>query len=235
MKHQPIKASPFEGGPATHAYMDASGLPVIEVTMRGLEPFGMKVGQVTGGLTFVASIAAAIAAGSQPGVDDPGVLGSAIFGGGAFMGGTIYALCAATKAEVRFTPTAFMLRRDGLLRGHWQTFNLAHPHHFTMLPHDKATQEQRALQSKKDAAARHGATANLEVIYGDSYHISFNYFGQRNDVITIYGRKEATAIHQRLNACLQIMKARAGNGQTATRPQDHWAPTPGDIPGGGRT
>ena len=41
--------------------------------------------------------------------------------------------------------------------------------------------------------------------YGNSFHVVLECFGERHDILTVYGLKKATAIHARLKACDAVM------------------------------
>ena len=67
--------------------------------------------------------------------------------------------------------------------------------------------------------------------YQDSYHLAFEYVGQRNDVATIYGRPEAQAVLARMKSVDEVMTAHANRGDgTPLRPQQEWVEQPGAIP-----
>lgn len=103
-------------------------------------------------------------------------------------------------------------------------------HKFALLPHDKA----RIEQIKHDLAVRREASRGRAIaklpIYGNSYHLSFDYLGQRNDLMTIYGQEEAMCILTRLIACDEVLNAQSGLGEGfSTGPEDDWKASPGDL------
>ena len=66
--------------------------------------------------------------------------------------------------------------------------------------------------------------------YGDSFHVVFEYLGQRNDIATVYGHKDASAIVNRLKACDKRLNQLAGMGdEAALDPDDQWNKGPGEI------
>ena len=66
--------------------------------------------------------------------------------------------------------------------------------------------------------------------FANSFHL-LDYLGQRNDVLTVFGPKEAMAIVTRLNACDNVLDALARRGQgTPLTPADEWGDQPGAIP-----
>ncbi|WP_339635769.1 hypothetical protein [uncultured Sneathiella sp.] len=97
--------------------------------------------------------------------------------------------------------------------------------------HDYAPEENRLHDFEVRRAAQKGKVVSKLPIYGESFHLSFEYMGQRNDVMTIYGQKVALAVLARLRACDQVLNNQASVGDGfATRPEDQWADQPGDIP-----
>jgi len=61
------------------------------------------------------------------------------------------------------------------------------------------------------------AQASGEVIrktsyYGESFHITLEYVGHRNDLLTVFGPKDALAILARLTACDEVLSARSKTG-----------------------
>lgn len=138
-----------------------------------------------------------------------------------------YRYLLARSLQAEFTPEHFRVRT---LFG-WKRFDRQHAHAFALLPHDKAIDERDAHDLAMRKAQLKGKAIARKRYYGDSFHLSYDYLGQRNDLMTIYGRKEALAIQARLTACNDVMDgiARKGNG-VSLRPTDEWSEQPGDIP-----
>ena len=125
----------------------------------------------------------------------------------------------------------FTEKTFSILRGNrWETFDRQLPHRFVLLPHDKtqAERDQHEYDQKKASLSGH---AIMPVrYYGNSFIVCFEYLGQRNDILEVFGPKEAQAILTRLNACDSVMDAQSKKGSGTTfDPSDEWAKQPGDI------
>lgn len=222
---QVVTVSPFDGQPTT---IDAvvNGIPTTTVIAHPIDPARAVIGAavfwcVVGLVVFAPAIfgEAVVEARGYTGMVWA-VLVTALLG---------MAFFASPLVIVKFTPTRLAMRR-GWFHPTRQVFDLAHPHRISLLMHDKAQQEKLANDYRRDIAARSGTAVKPEVMYGNSFHICFEHFGQRHDIMTVYGRKEALRIVNRLQACLEINKARAGTGGSATRPDQQWKTSPGDLP-----
>ena len=221
--------SPFRRGPHTRQQVRADGATVLTVTVRELTPFRAKLVDriafwsaltLFGCLVYIALIAttqtwqAWLAAVGLPLLAYPFML-------------LAYRYFLAKPALFEFTPETFRVKT---LFG-WKRFDRQHAHAFALLPHDKALDERDAHDLATRKAQLKGKAIARKRYYGDSFHLSYDYLGQRNDLMTIYGRKEALAIQTRLTACDDVMDgiARKGNG-VSLRPTDDWSEQPGDIP-----
>ena len=229
--------SPLDGGPATRRDTDKDGNPTLTVHPRGLTPFraklinrGTLVATVFGtsyGLWEVASQTLF----SQ--VSPPAVEWAVALGGPVACLPLIRWILRFlwAKTALMFTPNEFKVR------GFWSTkrFSRDAPHDFSLIPHDRAAREREALAYWDQKWMRFWWTLPIRRYYGNSFHVSFNYMGQRNDIITVYGRGNAAAIQMRLKACDDIVNSAAHRGGgVATCPQDEWAGLPGgDLPTSG--
>lgn len=113
----------------------------------------------------------------------------------------------------------------------WRKFDRKLPHRFALILHDKTQAEKDAHELAVREGQARGQVIAPKRYYTDSYHLSFEYIGQRNDVLSVYGHKEALAILARLKACDDILdaEARMGDG-ISLDPEDQWNDQPGDIP-----
>lgn len=139
----------------------------------------------------------------------------------------VYRHLIAKRTLVEFTPEDFRVKT---LLG-WRHFDRRHAHAFALLPHDKAPDERDAHDLAMRKAQLKGKAIRKKRYYGDSFHLSYDYLGQRNDLMTIYGHKRALAVQARLRACDEVMDGvlRRGNG-VSLRPVDEWSEQPGEIP-----
>lgn len=96
------------------------------------------------------------------------------------------------------------------------------PHKFSIIPHDKTQRENDKFDFNR------GKKRNR--LYSASYHLSLDYMGQRNDLITIYEHKNAMAIASRLTACCEVASASTGlTGGTPISPKQQWDNSGGEI------
>jgi hypothetical protein len=113
----------------------------------------------------------------------------------------------------------------------WRHYDRLLPHRFALVQHDWAQAEQENAEFQAAQAQRRGKLIRKRRWYSNSFHVSFDYIGQRNDVLTVYGQKKALAILTRLNACDNVLDALARRGQgTPLTPEDEWGDQPGAIP-----
>lgn len=217
--------SPFAGWPQTIALRDATGIREIHVDIQALTPFRVKVANFLALVTIVG-----IVIGSLWVLDVPTEHGAAVIGTAVIGGGIGWAICralwrAALAKEVRcqFTPERFEVH------SRWQTrvYDRTKDHRFRLQKHDWAEAEKR----RHEAIVRKNPKRNPVPIYGDSYHVVFEYAGVRRDVMTVYERETADAIFERLNQCDAVMNKRVGHDSgTRLGPEDDWPDGPGDLP-----
>lgn len=237
MSHDQFNMTAFHGGPKTTDTIDDYGVPTIEVRPVAVDPYWKKVARWVGVAVLIPAVMyLAVDLMNSPGKEADWI-------GAGF--GLLFALCcvrmlkdsiSTVKRHVKFTPTAFLVKRGEFPFGHhWDVFELNQPVRFTMIPHDHALWEREDNEYRKASASTNGRAIKPDSLYQNSYHVCLEHFGQRHDIITVLGRKEATAILTRLKACLEINKARAGkSGSTATEPSQQWKSMPGGLPGPGR-
>lgn len=127
---------------------------------------------------------------------------------------------------VCFTDKTFSVRRGD----RWEIFDRQLSHRFVLLPHDR-TQEERDQHEFEKQKASIARTAFMPVrYYGNAFIVCFEYLGQRNDILEVFGPKEAQMILTRFNACDSVMDAQLKKGKsTSFEPADEWAEQPGDI------
>lgn len=221
--------SPFAGKPATRQIADRNGAPAFAVQPRVLTPVRAMAASWLTGLGVIAAIGYGLAGVASSPNPDSGMLTAAFVV--PLVGGFVLyrALRALFRKRVRlmFTLERFSVKT---LFG-WRHYDRLLPHRFALLQHDwtQAEQEQQEFQAAK--AQRKGKLIKKQRWFGKSFHVSFDYLGQRNDVLTVFGQKEAMAIVTRLNACDNVLDALARRGQgTPLTPADEWGDQPGAIP-----
>ena len=112
----------------------------------------------------------------------------------------------------------------------WRIFDRRMPHKFALLPHDKTQLEKEKIEQQLRKGKGYGKTYSQLCYYGDAFHLSYEYLGQRNDIATIFGQKQAIALAARLKACDDVMDAQAKMGDgTPLSPDDQWNDQPGDV------
>lgn len=221
--------SPFAGKPATRQVMDHNGSPAFDVHPRVLTPVRAMTASWLTGFGVIAGLGFGLDAVANTPNPDSGMLTAAIVT--PLVGGFVLyeALRFLFRKRVRLILTLdqFSVKR---MFG-WRHYDRLLPHRFALFQHDwtQAEQEQQEFQAAK--AQRQGKLFRKQRWFGKSFHVSFDYLGQRNDVLTVYGQKEAAAIVMRLNACDSVLDALARRGQgTPLTPADEWGDQPGAIP-----
>lgn len=112
----------------------------------------------------------------------------------------------------------------------WQVYNRRLAHKFALRRHDRFQLEKERIEQEIRRNKTQGRTYSQLCYFGEAFHISFDYLGQRNDIATVFGRKQAEALVTRLQACDAAMDGRDGRGDgTALAPDDEWNYEPGDI------
>jgi len=221
--------SPFNGKPATETVTNADGITFFRIRPCELTPLRAKLADIAGTLTAL-------------GMNVAGIFQFKVFVGEPnwLLWGValicpwlaypflwrLYRALLRKETEIVITPEQFKFRT---WKG-WQTYDRQLPHKFALIPHDKARieKEKHDLEIRREQVR--GRIISKTRYYGESYHLSFEHLGQRNDVLTIYGRKKALAVLARLKACDEVMdsQARMGDG-IALDPEDQWSDQPGEI------
>lgn len=223
--------SPFDGEPRTVHGTDDNGNPALFVTARAVTPLRARIADACTaiailhcwgiGLTMLQREAQdAISIGLMVGfIAAPVLARSAIR--------RFCHDCLAKTSEVAFTERTFAVRRpDG-----WEVYDRQLPHRFALIAHDRAQAERDQHDYEKQQASINRAAVMPTRYYGDSFVLSFEHLGQRNDVLVVYGPKQAQAILARLTLCDNIMDAQLQKGKgVPLEPADQWGRQPGDIP-----
>ncbi len=227
--------SPLDGGPRTRRGRDPDGIAVLTVRLRALTPRRAKV--IDRATLFLAIYLCLEGLANLLWQS----LVSPIFPTGwqwlfGLLGPFLILIPArmplgwlfSKRVSVMVTPEVIEIR--GLWRS--RRFDRHAPHDFALIPHDRTQREKESLQFWERRLLRAWWMLPQRRYYAESFHVSLTYLGQRNDVITVYGRKRAQVIQARLRACDEIMSAESGqSGGVAMRPQEEWPSQPGsDLP-----
>lgn len=221
--------SPFEGKPATQQVADVNGNPAFQIEPRILTPLRVTMVNLLSGVSAVGLFIYSL--GSLAGMDNPdsGSLTAALIlplVGAAAAHGMLKSLFRK-RVKIFMTLERFSVR--GLFG--WKHYDRLLPHRFAVLPHDWQQLERDQDEYRMQQAQLQRQPVKKSRLYANSFHISFDYLGQRNDLMTVFGQKEAVAIAMRLKACDDVLDALVRRGQgTPLSPQDEWGDQPGAIP-----
>lgn len=221
--------SPFEGNPETTKSTDSQGRANYTVLIRAMTP---RLAKLADWLSGAAALAAGVA-GIKFAFDLPdpntaqvlALLALPLPGYFAARAG-LYEIMQA-RVRVVFTPETFTIERP--LMGK-KKFDRHMPHKFALYHHRKADREEERLSYKEGKRQRHWWSWKLKRYFGKSYHLSFNYLDQRNQIITIYKHEKAHEILSRLNAVRQVMDNEMSKGMgQALSPEEEWADQAGGL------
>jgi hypothetical protein len=221
--------SPFAGFPLTKEITDRSAGPGFLVTPVTLTPARARLAELlghlggmsaTGGMLYGLATISGLSF-----TDDVLGLGGALVAWGVLKPLLRHYLKAGTA--IRLTGDRVSVRG----RWGWKHYDRQLPHKFSMVAHDKARSEREQLDlAQRREQLKRQAVGHVRY-YGESWHISYDYLGQRNDLLTVYGRKDALAVLARLKACDEVLDSAARTGQgSALSPADEWGDQPGAIP-----
>ncbi len=221
--------SPFEGEPLTTQSIDDNGNMTFTVTARALTPLRARIADAVAGLIVGYAVLVGIAVAVH--ANDPWAF--LFFGGSAIACRKIIHRWVAAEFEKQtvmiFTGDGFAVKRG--LFGTWESFDRRHNHRFALVHHDQAHAEQREHEHEHREDQMKRRVVFRKPYYQDSYIVSFEYLGQRNDLMAVYGRPDALAILARLKACDEVMEAQSRNGRgVPMTPAEEWGDQPGTIP-----
>jgi len=132
----------------------------------------------------------------------------------------------ARTSRVMFTPEHFI--HFGFLKV--RKYDRSLPHSFALFAHRKAGREEERLSYKESKSAGRWWQRAPKRYYGNSYHIAFQYMGQRHDLMTVYRHETASKILARLKASDEAMESKVGGGRgQALKPEDEWADQSGTL------
>lgn len=132
------------------------------------------------------------------------------------------------SVHVVYTPDRFIIH--GWFRK--KVFDRNMPHKFTLYAHRHAEREADMIAFRKQHGAKRWWQRPPQSYFGKSQHLAFEYMGQRNDIILIYGPHEAHDILTGMIARDDLMDGKAGNGRgQVLTPEEDWIETAGELPG----
>ena len=222
---------PYEGWPETHIKRDKAGNLTANITVEVLTPQRAKVADFLSSISALGLFAGGLWSLATRAYT-PEWPEFALLLGGPFVAAPlvqrVWRGLFKKTTEFVFTPTRFKVKRT---LG-WKVYDRVRPHKFVPLEHDKARREQEHHAYLDRIDQTHRRVTRRTRYYGDSFHIVFVYEGQRQDVVTVFGRKEAQAVLDRFIRIDQIMNNEIGMGdEAASHPHDQWGDdTTGDIP-----
>lgn len=220
--------SPFDGAPKTEIVTDDQGRRAFIVTPRYLTPWRFKVARFSANVTAWALMFALVFLVDHM-VSEPGweVLGALI------APWVLWQLWFVIARFMCSRTTRFELTEDTLKVGRLfgsRKFDRTIPNSFALPPHNSAIAEQRKHELIVRQEASKGRVIAKMPIYANSWHLSFVYLGQRNDLLTIYGQQDAEALLCRLQACNDVLNRQAGLAEgLSMSADDDWTDSPGDV------
>ena len=219
---------PFRGKPVTKFRLDRAGDLTVTVNARALHPFVLKLIRwtaVTGSALTLGIGCYGLAVNPYPTWGDAAAVPAiTAFTYPALRYSLGYLLqfrtpVRITKDEVSFKRFLF-----------WKTFERRHPHSFVLLRHDDTNAEKERIAFRNSKKPRKFWFLRRRTYYDDSYHVCLEYFGERQDIITVYGFKKAQKIHARLMACDDVVEGHAhGDGGVVLSPETDWRNTTGLV------
>jgi hypothetical protein len=221
--------SPFEDFPKTAQSLDADGKTVFTITPRVLTTARARLANIASNITIPLG-----AAGTYFQLDRltlpeawlPFAGASAVILSFPFWEALFHALF---QKRVKIVLSATEVRVRRLFR--WKAYDRTLPHSFALIPHDRTKAEAKRHEFLTKEAQKDGEVIQFTEYCGDSVHLCLVYAGQRVDIATIYGRKDALAILARLQLCDATLDAETGvNGGLALSPDQEAGSQPGDLP-----
>lgn len=218
---------PFDGEPQTRELSTADGQTEFHVTVKELTPIRARLADIADvllGIYIVGLIIFLIT--NDPHQDAPAWF-TAVFFFGLYWGARPGMRNSWRKTtKLRIDAQHIALWQDG----GWIGYDRKLPHRFGILQHDYAPMEKLKTEFERQKDAMKRKVQFRKPYYADSFIVCLEYLGQRHDLVTVYGRKEASAVVARLQACDEIIESRLRQGRgSAIDPADQWGHQPGDI------
>lgn len=218
--------TPFDGGPVTHHGRDAEGVPQTTVIAAAVGPWRAKLFDGLSltsaiGITALTVYEIALAGGAST----AGLLGTLALPFATHFGlKHALRLACPNRVPIVFTPERLSFRRFW----GWRHFDRSIPHRFALIPHDRTEREKLWLEFVERKFRHKWWCWSRRRYFGESYHLIYEYQGQRNDILSIHRHRKAVALLARLQACDQEIEAKARTGRgVAHDPADEWSRQPG--------
>lgn len=218
---------PLRGRPHTRESKDANGQPSFTIRAFELTPLRAKVADgINAALLLMMIFVAVCWVIDRFHAPLAGTASRLVFLAAVYLVmAALVRLALHRFTRIDMSTTAIAVRR---LLG-WQRFDRNIEHSFALLFHDAARQEQKDNEFDVRKASAKGEVIRKVDYYGESFHVVMVYAGQRRDLLTVYGQKEASAIVARLQYCDRCLnEAMRMGGGIHQRPEDEW----NDVPGG---
>lgn len=226
---------PLSSWPQTRVFKTPDGLLAFRVAPNVLTPLRARLAdQIGEALWWVAMLWMVYAFLSAPefkAPHGPDISITTLLAVGAFILRGEWLLAALARlalrrrTEIEMTVDAISVR-SGLL---WRRYARLLEHRFTLEVHDHAEQERRDYDKKVHRATTTKVPPFVPY-YGDSLHVVLRYAGQRADLLTVYGPKQADAIRARLELCDRLLNdAIKMSGGISQKPGDDWTDAPGGL------
>lgn len=222
-----ILKQPFEGEPETREVSTADGQTEYHITVKELTPLRARLADAADVLfcLYMAGLIIAMLL-NEPNKDLAVWLTAALIAGFSHKARPGLRDSFRKKTRLRLNAEHIAVWQSG----GWVCFDRKLPHRFGILQHDYAPMEKLKVEFDRQKAAMKRKVLFRKPYYGDSFIVCLEYLGQRHDLVTVYGRKEASAVVARLQACDEIIESRLRQGRgAAIDPADQWGHQPGDL------
>jgi hypothetical protein len=224
---QRTSRSPFDGYPETREETSENGRPCFRVTAKVLTPLRAKIADRLGTVTAAAGTVAGLIYASDHNYPPIVLFATA----GLWLGKPLFEKLwregIRRSVEIIVTEAEFSFRD---WTGRWIVFDRNLQHSYALRLHDLARRERDEHELQVLKAQQLKKIVQPRRYFQESYHLVYEFLGQRNDITEIYALPEAQAVQKRLRAIDDVLKARAARGQgTPLKPEDQWAAGPGVI------
>jgi len=222
--------SPLSGSPRTTARSDKAGKPIFSITTRSLTPGRARVADtLTTTMSALWGVRCVFAVLNCPTIGLTEICaGAVMYGLGHVVISAAITFALRTKTEITMTTSTLSVRHWG----HGRPYDRNMIQGFALLHHDGAEVERFKQEFETRQAAAKGKVIQPTPYYMRSFHVVAVHAGQRVDLLTVYGQKEAAAIAARLTLCNQLlneaMGMRTGPG-VAQKPGREWHGLPGGV------